>query len=144
MPNHILAFDFGTKRIGAAAVDLEALAIAPVFHEIPALPAKEGIPSWDTVKTLLDTWQPETVVVGLPKQSDGSDMEITRRARKFGNRIKGMFAYKVDFIDETLSTKAAKEEAQKRGRNTKSFANNPVDAIAARLILESWIGEHRR
>ncbi len=141
MPKHILAFDFGTKRIGAAAVDLDAYAIAPVFHEIPTLPANEGIPNWDSLQELLQSWQPNTVVIGLPKQSDGSDMEITRRARKFGNRIKGKFSYPVDFIDETLSTKAAKQEALERGRKTKSYANDPVDSIAARLILESWINE---
>ncbi len=140
MPRHIIGFDFGTKRIGAAAVDLDALDIAAVFHELDPLPAKEGIPDWDQLASFIEEWKPLKVVVGLPKKMNGEDMEITRRARKFGNRIKGKFGYEVDFVDETLSTKAAKEEADQRGHKG-SFALSPVDSIAARLILETWISE---
>ncbi len=142
MSRHIIGFDFGTKRIGASAVDLDALDIAAVFHELPPLPAKEGIPNWGQLESLLAEWCPLTVIVGLPKKMNGEDMEITRRARKFGNRIKGKFGYDVDFVDETLSTKEAKKEASERGHKG-SFAISPVDSIAARLILETWISEQR-
>ncbi len=140
MSRHVIGFDFGTKRIGASAVDLDALDIAAVFHELDPLPAKEGIPNWDELERFIKEWEPIKVVVGLPKKMNGEDMEITRRARKFGNRIKGRLGYEVDFIDETLSTKEAKKEAHERGHKG-SFALSPVDSIAARLILETWISE---
>lgn len=140
MPNHIIAFDFGTKSIGVAAVDQDALSIANVFHELDPLPAKEGIPNWDNLNSLLKEWNPHTVVVGLPKKMNGDDMEITRRARKFGNRINGRFGYTVEFTDETLTTKEAKHEAHARGHKG-NYALSPVDSIAARLILETWLTE---
>lgn len=140
VPQHIIAFDFGTKRIGAAAVDLDALKIAEVFHELNPLPAKEGIPDWQQLSSMLEEWKPKTVVVGLPKKMNGEDMEITRRARKFGNRIHAKFAYPVEFIDETLTTKEAKHEAEQRGHKG-NYAHSPVDSIAARLILQTWLAE---
>lgn len=137
----ILAFDFGTKSIGMAASHLATTAGAPLCTELGTIRAKEGIPNWDELSKILSEWQPQKVVVGLPLKLDGGEMEITRRARKFGRRIEGKFGYDVVFIDESLSTKAAKQEAFERGHRG-HFATQPVDAIAARLILESWLEEN--
>jgi len=136
--HYILAFDFGTKSIGIAATNLAASGLTQSYTELKALPAREGIPNWDDLEAVLTEWQPQTVVVGLPVTMAGEDMEITRRARKFGNRLQGRFSQQVEFIEETLSTKAAKGEAFERGHKG-NFNRQPVDSIAARLILESWI-----
>lgn len=141
-PRSVLAFDFGSKNIGVAACSLAAAQLAGVSSELPPLRAKEGIPDWQEIQGLIDSWQADLILVGLPRASDGSDMEITRRARKFGNRLKGMFRREVLFVDETLSTKEAKHEAQARGLDH-HYANNPVDSIAARLILETWLNERK-
>jgi len=138
MSKHALAFDFGTKSIGVAQTNLDTLSITSICSELPPLKAQEGIPNWQQLESLLKQWQPHIIIVGLPVKMDGSDMEITRRARKFGNRIHGRFGYQVAFIDETLSTKSAKNEAYERGHRG-NFAKAPVDSIAARLILESWL-----
>lgn len=138
MSKHILAFDFGTKSIGVAQTNLDTIDIATSCSELEPLKAKDGIPNWQQLESLLQQWQPHLVIVGLPIKMDGSDMEITRRARKFGNRINGRFGYNIEFFDETLSTKSAKTEAYERGHHG-NFAKAPVDSIAARLILESWL-----
>ncbi|MFL0811370.1 MAG: Holliday junction resolvase RuvX [Agarilytica sp.] len=138
---HILAFDFGTKSIGVAHADMEAYALAACCDELVPIPATEGIPNWDDIKALLDEYKTTKVIVGLPFDSQGKDMEITRRARKFGNRLKGMFNADVEFVDETLSTKEAKIEAETRGHKG-HYKSAPVDSIAARLILESWLHQH--
>ncbi len=141
MTRTAIAFDFGTKRIGIAAANIDAQQIASAAQELPPIAAKEGIPNWDDINDLFEEWRPERVIVGLPKQSDGSDMEITRRARKFGNRIRAKFKHDVCFVDETLSTKEAKHEADARGHRG-PYSQSPVDSIAARLILETWLGEN--
>lgn len=130
----LLAFDFGTKSIGVAVGQLSTQTIS----ELAPLKAKEGIPDWQAIGHLLEEWQVDKVVVGLPLAADGSDMEITRRARKFGNRIHGRFACEVEFFDETLSTREAKNEAFARGHRG-NFANAPIDSIAAGFILQSWM-----
>ena len=137
-PSH-LGFDFGTKSIGIAS---GRVANDSYFtNELPPMKAKDGIPNWQALEALLDEWKPSVVVVGLPVNMDGSEMPLTQRARKFGNRIHGRFAYPVEFFDERLSTREAKEIAYERGIKG-SYNENPVDSIAARLILESWWNNH--
>jgi putative Holliday junction resolvase len=74
---------------------------------------------------------------------DDSESELCIRARKFGRRIYGRFSVEVQFMDERLSTFDAKQEARARGHKG-DYKQNPIDSIAARLILESWFssGNH--
>jgi len=132
----LLAFDFGTRSIGVAV----GQQLTETASELPPLRAQEGIPNWDKLDQLLDEWKPDLVIVGLPVNMDGSDMEMTRRARKFGNRINGRFGFPVAFADERLTTREAKQEAHGRGHRG-NYQQSPVDSIAARIILESWMRE---
>lgn len=132
-PFYALAFDFGTKSIGVAV----GQSVASTASELAPIKAKEGIPNWDEIQQLLTRWQVSVVIVGLPVNMDGSEMEMTRRARKFGKRIEGRFAQKVIFVDERLSTREAKMEAAEQGHKG-DYAKNPIDSIAARILLESW------
>lgn len=129
----LLAFDFGTKSIGAAVGET----LLNTANELAPIKAKDGIPNWQDIEKLLQEWKPHTVLVGLPLNMDGSDQEITRRARKFAQRIHGRYGINVELVDERLSTREAKEIAAERGQRG-NYAQQPVDSIAARLILESW------
>ncbi|WNO09352.1 Holliday junction resolvase RuvX [Teredinibacter sp. KSP-S5-2] len=131
---NVLAFDFGTKSIGVAV----GQSLTGSGGELPPLKAVDGIPDWQEIYSLILEWQPDLVVVGLPVNMDGTEMEMTRRARKFGNRIHGRYGVPMEFFDERLTTREAKEEAFQRGQTSSNYARNPVDSIAARLILESW------
>lgn len=128
-----LAFDFGTKSIGVAVGN----SVSESAEELNTIKATEGIPNWDILKDLISEWQATHVIVGLPLNMDGSEGEITRRAKKFGNRLHGRFGVELDFVDERLTTREAKSEASQSGHKG-DYAKNPVDSIAARLILESW------
>lgn len=130
----ILAFDFGTASIGVAV----GQTVSGTATELPPLKARDGIPNPDALQKILNDWQPDLLVVGLPLNMDGSDSELARRAKKFGNRLRESVKVPVEWMDERLSTFAAKGEAMERGQ-TLDFKKNPVDSIAARLILESWM-----
>lgn len=132
-----LAFDFGTKSIGVAS----GQSISHTASELKPIKANDGIPDWNTLENLLAEWRPDKVIVGLPVNMDGTEMEMTRRARKFGNRLNGRFGCNVTFYDERLSTREAKEEAYERGHKG-NYAHKPIDSIAARIILEGWWQEH--
>lgn len=136
MPDTLLAFDFGTRNIGVAY----GQTVTGTATELNPLPARDGIPNWDDISRLLDEWQPSLVVVGLPLNMDGTASELSQRARKFGNRLHGRFGIMVEMVDERLTTREAKEEASSRGHRG-NYADNPVDSIAARLILESWFNQ---
>ncbi|WP_438405560.1 Holliday junction resolvase RuvX, partial [Aeromonas hydrophila] len=81
----IMGFDYGTKSIGGAIGQEVACTTQP----LRALKANDGIPNWDEIEKLLKEWQPDLLVVGLPLNMDGTDQEITVRARKFGTRLHG-------------------------------------------------------
>lgn len=128
-----LAFDYGLQNIGVAygqSLTGQATELAPIN-------AKDGIPRWEDIAALLQEWKPTTVVVGLPLNMDDSESELCVRARKFGRRLHGRFSVDIEFMDERLSTFDAKQEAKARGHKG-NYKQNPIDSIAARLILESW------
>jgi len=133
MSQSLLAFDFGTQNIGAAY----GQTVTATATELPTIKARDGVPNWDDFAKLLKEWQPDKVLVGLPLNMDDTESELSRRARKFGNRLHGRFGVAVEMVDERLSTFAAKEEAAERGHKG-NYGQAPIDSIAARLILESW------
>jgi putative Holliday junction resolvase len=133
----LLAFDYGTRNIGVASgqtITRSATAQAP-------LKANDGVPDWALLEKLLREWQPELVLVGLPLNMDGSESELSARARKFANRLHGRFGVKIEMVDERLTSFEAKGEVMNRG-GSRDYKNNPVDSIAARLILEGWLQNH--
>lgn len=133
----ILAFDFGLKNIGVAI----GQNITKTASPLPLLKARDGIPDWNNIKMLLDEWKPEKVIVGFPLNMDQSESELALRAKKFANRIHGRFSISVELFDERLSTFEAKDIAKELGHKG-DYKNNPIDAIAACLILESYWRNH--
>jgi putative holliday junction resolvase len=130
----LMAFDYGTKNIGVAF----AQTITKTASSLQGLKAKDGIPDWNQIEKLLTEYQPDLVLVGLPLNMDGSESELSTRARKFANRIHGRFGLKVEMVDERLTSFAAKGEVIEQG-GSRDYKNNPVDSIAARILLEDWL-----
>ncbi len=130
----LLSFDYGTKNIGVAS----GQTITGTATELTPLKAKDGVPDWSAIEKLLAEWRPDLVLVGLPLNMDDSESDLSARARKFANRVHGRFGVKVELVDERLSTFAAKGEMMERG-GSRDYKHNPVDSIAARLILEAWL-----
>ncbi|WP_298633194.1 Holliday junction resolvase RuvX [uncultured Umboniibacter sp.] len=132
----VLAFDFGMRSIGCAV----GQTISGTASELKPLSAVNGAPHWAEMEALINEWQPHTLIVGLPLNMDGSESEMCQSARRFGNRLNGRFKLPVEMADERLTTREAKHEAHLRGRRG-SYKTNPVDSIAARMILEGWLSK---
>ena len=131
--HRILAFDFGTHRIGMAF----GQALTGTASPLPILPARDGIPDWQKLGKIIEEWQPDAFVVGVPLNMDGTEGPITPRARKFANRLHGRFHKPIYTMDERLSTIEAKEKlAECNNKNSIG-----LDSMAATLILESWFRE---
>lgn len=129
----VIAFDFGLARIGVAVGQI----ITGTASPLDTLKANNGKPNWEQVEQLLKQWQPEKVLVGEPFNMDGSDQEITLKARKFGNQLHGRFGVQIEMVDERLSSAAAREELFEFG-GYKKLKKSQIDSVAAALILESW------
>ncbi|NNC55263.1 MAG: Holliday junction resolvase RuvX, partial [Pseudomonadales bacterium] len=82
-----LGFDYGARQIGVAVGQSATGSARPLC----ILPAREGQPDWTQLAALLQEWQPQALVVGLPLHMDGSEGESAARARKFAARLHGRF-----------------------------------------------------
>lgn len=132
----VILFDYGLKNIGVAV----GQAITQTASELAPFKARDGIPDWAALGALLNQWQPQCILVGLPLNMDGSESELSARARKFANRLHGRFNVPVELVDERLSTREAKWEARERGHKG-NYKQAPIDSIAARIILEAWLAQ---
>ena len=133
----LMGFDFGTKSIGVATGQEITGSASP----LTSLKANEGIPDWAQIEKLLKEWQPDLLIVGLPLNMDGTEQEMTQRARKFGQRLHGRFGFQVEFKDERLTTTDAKARLFEHG-GYRALGKSRVDAVSAQLILESWMESH--
>lgn len=129
----ILCFDYGTKSIGVA-VGSELTGSATL---LAALKAKDGIPDWLQIERLINEWQPQLLLVGLPLNMDGSEQEFTARTRKFANRLHGRFGLPVTFHDERLSTADARSRLFADG-GYRNLSKDKVDSLSAQIIFEGW------
>jgi len=135
----VLGFDFGTSRMGIAY----GQSITGTATPLPPLAARDGIPDWDKLSAVINEWQPQAIVVGIPLNMDGTISDMARRARKFANRLHERYKCPVFLMDERLSTAEAKDIHFAAGGGS-NFRKESVDGIAAQLILESWFNSDSR
>ena len=130
----LLGFDFGEKRIGVAVGHLETRLATPlaVLHEL------SNDERFARIAALIAEWQPSALVVGLPVHMDGTEHELTRLARKFGNRLTGRFGLPVEFADERLTSAVADDLLREIGKKARARKEH-LDAVAACQILQAWL-----
>jgi putative Holliday junction resolvase len=132
----LLAFDFGTRRIGIAIGNTllgRATPLATIDDERNAV-------RFDRIAALIAEWQPTALVVGLPCNEDGTPHELTALARRFANRLKGRFGLPVTLVDERYTSHAASAALNERGIHGR--AQKPlIDQIAAQHILQAYFDE---
>lgn len=134
----LLGFDYGTRQIGIAV----GQCVTGQARELCIIKARDGIPDWSQLEALLREWQPDALVVGLPLNMDGSASEMSIRAEKFARRLHGRFGIPVHTHDERLTSFAARGEKKALGLHN-DHRTHPIDALAAVLLLESWMNEQR-
>ncbi|MBT4523017.1 MAG: Holliday junction resolvase RuvX [Halieaceae bacterium] len=134
-PTHtVLAFDFGLSQIGVAVGN----SLLQTTEPLPVLRANNGKPDWAALETLINEWCPDLLVVGDPINMDDSVGELAIRSRKFARRLEGRFGKPIAMTDERLTSFEAKLSQRERGHKG-NYKKNPVDSIAAELILQTWI-----
>jgi putative pre-16S rRNA nuclease len=129
----VLGFDFGERRIGVA-VGETATRIA---NPLGAIDASANEARFREIDKLVREWQPSAFVVGQPHHADGSEHPIAKLAGKFARRLQARYQRPVLMVDETLSSATA--EADLRGVRTRAARKSDIDAMAATLILQSYL-----
>jgi putative Holliday junction resolvase len=133
----VMAFDFGLRQIGVAMGNC----LLGTTQPLPIVKAKDGQPEWAALEALIDEWRPDLVVVGDPLNMDGSASELSALAAKFARRLHGRLGLEVAMIDERLSSFEAKHNSREQGHRG-NYKRQPVDSLAAELILKTWLAEN--
>lgn len=133
----VLALDYGVKKMGMALGNT----LTKNARAFDILPMSNGQPDWDNLLTIIEKWQIQQIIVGLPVNLDGSDSMISKRAQKFARRLahklgERHLAATVSMMDERLTSVEAKQLAWEQGWIADE--RDPIDDIAACLLLESY------
>ncbi len=134
----LLAFDFGTRRIGVAV----GQTLTGSATAVGALACKHGAPDWAAVDSCIAQWAPARLLVGLPYNMDGSDTTTTAACREFGTQLVERSRLPVEYVDERLTSNAAYDELRderRSGARARRIRPEDIDANAARLILTTWM-----
>ena len=102
---NVLAFDFGTQRIGVA-VGNTLIRFAQPLVTIAADPAT----MMAMIGALVNEWQPHELVVGLPLHADGAPHAMTAKAKRFANDLGTRFHLPITLVDERWTTELAQDE----------------------------------
>jgi putative Holliday junction resolvase len=132
----VLGFDWGTQSIGIAIGQSVTATATP----LPPLRAKQGIPDWSKLQSIVEEWQPDLFVVGIPLNMDGSQSESSIHAERFGRRLEGRFGISWTGVDERLSSFEVKSRLRQAGET--GVTKGSIDSLAAKLILESWFTQN--
>ena len=133
MEGTLIGFDFGSRRIGVAVGETSTRIASP----LGAIEAEANDARFAAIGRIVDEWHPAGFVVGLPRHADGSEHEVAKLAEKFGRRLEARYKVPVRFVDETLTS--AEAEASLKRTRTRAGAKSAVDALAAMLILQSYL-----
>lgn len=130
----ILSVDYGDVRTGIAVCDKMEILASPVTvitqsYE-PKLIAE--------IEKIISQYKPELIVVGLPKNMDGTSGERAEKCKKFADSLTEKTGIKTVMVDERLTTVSAHRAlnvTNVRGDKRKGI----VDAVSAVMILESYL-----
>ncbi len=132
----ILAFDFGTRRIGVAVGESEI----GLAHPLVTIEGEANDRRFAAIASLIDEWHPALLIVGLPLHADGTEHALTLRARRFAKQLEGRFGLSAKLVDERFTTHAATDALTEAG--VKSRSHKPVrDQVAAQLILQAYFDQ---
>jgi len=130
----ILALDHGTRRIGVAVSD-ELKMIASPLEFVPAEPLSAA---FERLKQIVDEKEVELIVIGMPRNMDGSYGPAAEKVREFISALQAVVATPIRTWDERLTTVQANRymiEASVRRRDRRQ----KVDKTAAAILLQSYL-----
>ncbi|RKO73543.1 Holliday junction resolvase RuvX [Sphingobacterium puteale] len=130
----LMAFDYGTKRIGVAVTD-------PMQIIATALTTVHPQDIWTFLTDYLQTEQIETFIVGRPRQMDGSDSESASHVVGFMRKLKKIYpTIPVVEIDERFTSKMASAAIAQSGKKKKDRQQKGlIDTVSATIILQSYM-----
>ncbi|MFA5967412.1 MAG: Holliday junction resolvase RuvX [Patescibacteria group bacterium] len=126
----VLSIDLGRKRIGVALGDTENYVVVG----LPTLTNNKDL--LDKLKEIIVRENIQKLIIGWPKTMSGQNGEQTNYTQQWGDRIKRILHIDVEYIDERLSSKMARDSLESLGGSLKK---EDIDQAAAVLILQGYL-----
>ena len=131
----VLSLDLGSKRIGVASSDLTRTLASPVTV---VLRGRSHRDDHDAIAKVVDEYEPDAIVVGLPVGLDGKEGHAAALIRTEVTELELRFALPVVLHDERFTTATAHRALQERNVKARQ-RRHVVDKVAAAVLLQSWL-----
>ncbi len=141
----LLGIDFGQARIGLALSD----ELGFMAHPLETLKAANLSAALERIRSIVHEKKVECVVVGLPRNMDGTSGAAANEALAFAESLRARLSCQVVMWDERLTSVAADRALREAGRSTRQ-TRDVSDQVAAQMILQGYLdrlqlqGEHAR
>lgn len=137
--SRIVGVDFGERRVGIAVSDPTGL----IARTAGIIERRSDQQAAEHIARLVQEWNAEAVVVGLPLNADGSEGFQARRVRRFAALLQEVVGEcPIILWDESLSSIEAQDLLAERGKSSRRRRYH--DDVAAAVILQSYLDIHRR
>lgn len=133
-----MALDIGEKRVGVAICDEKET----VASAICVLDAQDVFEVSKNFKSVLEKWEPECFLVGKPKTLSGERGHQAKRVEEIALSISKKTDIDIEFFDERLSSKEAKNFMRECGMSERDMRGK-IDMIAAQIFLQTFIDRKR-
>jgi putative Holliday junction resolvase len=130
-----MGFDYGTRKIGVAV----GQTVTGTASALETLLSVKNQPDWIRIGQLIKEWKPDALIVGLPLNLDDSSTDATEGALRFSRQLEGRYHLPVHLADERFTSAEARTRLGPREKEIERY-----DAVAAKLILETWLSEQPR
>ncbi len=129
-----MALDIGAARIGFAISDPAEAVATPLC----VLSTSDVVNRNRTFLRLLEDWEPEYLVFGMPYSLSGKAGPQARAVKETAKRIASACKLPYTFVDERLSSQEAKRSLREKGMGEREMRGK-IDMIAACLFLQAWL-----
>ena len=133
----ILGFDIGDRRIGVARAELGMRIASPLL----AIPNDDQV--FGRISDLIKENRAEIIVIGLPRNSSGSETKQSQISRNFAEKIAELIDVKIAFQDESLTSAVAEDNLRgQKNFDERMLRDGTLDSGAAALILQDFLEEN--
>jgi len=129
----VLGIDLGEARVGVAMSD----ELGFMAHPLETIEVRRVSPA-ARIRELVESHQIATVIVGMPRNMDGSRGPAAEKAAKFAEELRATLSCEVVTWDERLTTVSAQRSLREAGRKAHE-QRDVIDQAAAQLILQGWL-----
>ncbi|MEJ6348183.1 Holliday junction resolvase RuvX [Holzapfeliella sp. He02] len=133
----IMGLDVGSRTVGIAISD--PLGWTAQGIEIIQINEDEGIFGFDRVEELMEDYEVEKFVVGLPKNMNNSIGERAEKSQEYGKKLEELFNKPVVYVDERLTTVQAERMLIEQADTSRQKRKQVIDKLAASLILQNYL-----